>query len=162
MHITQRVTSRLMTESDLRDVVNIEQTATAFPWSLRNFQDCLKAGHKAWVYCNLVHEIIGFTIVQKVVDEIHLLNICVRQQDQGQGLGKMILEGVITYARELAAVLIVLEVRRSNTRAQTLYNQAGFNEMSIRKDYYPAEQGREDAILMGMDLALLSFFNQNG
>jgi len=162
MRLVETVTSRDMLESDLFDVVDIEQAATEFPWSLRNFQDCLKVGHKAWVYCNAADEIVGFTIVQKVVDETHLLNICVRAQEQGQGVGQMILDAVISYARALRSVLIVLEVRRSNNRAQSLYTQAGFNEMSVRKDYYPAKQGREDAILMGMDLALLSFFEQNG
>ncbi len=161
MRLSDTVTSRDMLESDLIDVVQIESHATAFPWSLKNFQDCLKAGHQAWVYCNPAQEIVGFTIVQKVLDEIHLLNICVRQQDQGQGVGKMLLDTIISYAKQRSSVLIVLEVRRSNNRAQALYIQAGFNEMSVRKDYYPAKQGREDAILMGMDLTLLSFFDQN-
>jgi len=157
----ESVTFRAMLGDDLRQVVQIERAATAFPWSLKNFQDCLKAGHQAWVFCNSDKEIIGFTIVQKVVDETHLLNICVRQQEQGQGLGRLILNAVIAYAKQISSVLIVLEVRRSNGRAQSLYSDAGFNEMSVRKDYYPAQQGREDAVLMGMDLALLSFFDQN-
>ena len=155
------VTSRAMLDEDLTQVSQIERDATAFPWSLKNFQDCLKAGHQAWVFCDLSEEIVGFTIVQKVVDETHLLNICVRQQEQGLGLGQLILNAVIAYAKQIDSVLIVLEVRRSNNRAQSLYSQAGFNEMSIRKDYYPAKQGREEAVLMGMDLALLSFFDQN-
>jgi ribosomal-protein-alanine N-acetyltransferase len=68
------------------------------------------------------------------------------------------LNHVVQFAKELGSVLIVLEVRRSNTKAQSLYTQAGFNEMSVRRDYYPAEEGREDAILMGLDLRLLSLF----
>ena len=90
--------------------------------------------------------------------ELHLLNICVQRQHQGQGHGKAMLNHVVQFARELGSVLIVLEVRRSNTKAQSLYAQAGFNEMSVRRDYYPAEEGREDAILMGLDLGLLSLF----
>jgi len=99
--------------------------------------------------------LIGYTIVQQVVDEAHLLNICVKPSLQGQGIGRKILDHVIAFANSVSSVLIVLEVRRSNDRAQQLYSQAGFNEMSVRKDYYPAEQGREDAILMGMDLSFL-------
>ena len=86
------------------------------------------------------------------------MNICVQLQHQGQGYGKAMLNHVVQFAKELGSVLIVLEVRRSNTKAQSLYTQAGFNEMSVRRDYYPAEEGREDAILMGLDLRLLSLF----
>jgi ribosomal-protein-alanine N-acetyltransferase len=158
----ESITFRAMAADDLINVVQTEQGATAFPWSLKNFQDCLKAGHLAWVFCNSLDEIVGFTVIQKVVDETHLLNICVRRQDQGQGVGQLILKAVIAHAKQISSVLIVLEVRRSNNRAQALYTHAGFNEMSVRKDYYPAHRGREDAVLMGMDLALLSFFDQNG
>lgn len=153
--------TRKMQHSDLKEVVLIEQAANQFPWSARNFEDCLKAGHEAWIFENNDEEMIGYTIVQHVVDEAHLLNICVKPSEQGQGFGRKILNHVIDYAEGIAAVLIVLEVRRSNQRAQQLYLQAGFNEMSVRKGYYPGENDREDAILMGMDLALMSFFADN-
>ena len=149
---------RKMTEADLTAVSTIEKQSTLFPWTFKHFEDCLKAGHEALVMCDNEDRILGFTIVQKVVDELHLLNICVQRQYQGQGLGKAMLNHVIHYGRQLGSVLIVLEVRRSNTKAQSLYAQAGFNEMSVRRDYYPAEEGREDAILMGLDLGLLSLF----
>ncbi|RKZ86915.1 MAG: ribosomal-protein-alanine N-acetyltransferase [Gammaproteobacteria bacterium] len=144
-----------MEQHDIAEVVAIEQAANQHPWSMKNFKDCLKAGHRAWVFINDQQELIGYTIVQQVVDEAHLLNICVKPSLQGQGIGRKILDHVIAFANSVSSVLIVLEVRRSNDRAQQLYSQAGFNEMSVRKDYYPAEQGREDAILMGMDLSFL-------
>ena len=147
--------SREMEQHDIAEVVAIEQAANQHPWSIKNFKDCLKAGHRAWVFINDQQELIGYTIVQQVVDEAHLLNICVKPSLQGQGIGRKILDHVIAFANSVSSVLIVLEVRRSNDRAQQLYSQAGFNEMSVRKDYYPAEQGREDAILMGMDLSFL-------
>ena len=152
------ITLRKMTVADLTAVSTIEKQSTLFPWTVKHFEDCLKAGHEAWVMCDNEGRLIGFTIVQKVVDELHLLNICVQREHQGQGLGKAMLNHVIQFARELESVVIVLEVRRSNTKAQYLYTQAGFNEMSVRRDYYPAEEGREDAILMGLDLGLLSLF----
>lgn len=152
------ITLRKMTVADLTAVSTIEKQSTLFPWTVKHFEDCLKAGHEAWVICDNEDHIISFTIVQKVVDELHLLNICVQLQHQGQGYGKAMLNHVVQFARELGSVLIVLEVRRSNTKAQSLYAQAGFNEMSVRRDYYPAEEGREDAILMGLDLRLLSLF----
>lgn len=147
-----------MHPSDVAEVLNIEQTANQFPWSKKNFDDCLKSKHRAWVFVDDTKEIQGYAIVQKVVDEAHLLNICVKPSVQRQGLGRTILNHIIDYATGISSVLIVLEVRSSNKRAQQLYLSAGFNEMSVRKNYYPAKGGREDAVLMGLDLDLMSFF----
>ncbi len=150
---------REMDSNDILDIVSIEQDANQFPWSTKNFEDCLKANNHAWVFLNDSDEIIAYTIVQKVVDETHLLNICVKPSVQGNGLGREVLNHVIDFANSISSVLIVLEVRSSNQRAQQLYLQSGFNEMSVRKNYYPAKEGREDAVLMGLDLDLMSLFN---
>ncbi|PHS69059.1 MAG: ribosomal-protein-alanine N-acetyltransferase [Methylophaga sp.] len=144
-----------MQPQDIPEVAAIEQDANQFPWSIKNFEDCLKAGHQSRVFFNEATEMLGYTIIQKVVDEAHLLNICVKPSVQGQGFGREILNYVVEFSKNSALVLIVLEVRSSNQRAQTLYLQAGFNEMSVRHNYYPAKQGREDAVLMGLDLSFL-------
>ena len=154
------MTPRAMLAQDLNAVVAIERAANRFPWSYRNFEDSLQSGHHAWVFC-LQQHIIGYVIVQMVLDEAHLLNICVKPDYQGQGYGRSMLEFTIDFARHNAATVMILEVRASNIRAQQLYNQSGFNEMSIRKGYYPAEQGREDAILMGLDLDMLALFESD-
>jgi ribosomal-protein-alanine N-acetyltransferase len=147
-----------MLDSDLFQVAEIEQMANAFPWSRKHFESCLKAGHKAWVFTTDQQELIGFTIVQQILDESHLLNICVKPSHQGQGYGRLILEHVIEFSTSISANIILLEVRRTNHRAQQLYLNSGFNEMSVRRDYYPAENGREDAVLMAMDLSLMALF----
>jgi len=139
--------------NDLSKVVEIEQAANRFPWSYKNFEDCLMAGHHAWAIVNEQDEIIGYTIIQVIVDELHLLNICIAPKFQGQGLGRALLNEVIELADEHSVSVVLLEVRRSNHRAQQLYLQSGFNEVSVRRGYYPAENGREDAILMAMDLS---------
>ncbi len=149
-----------MTQQDIAEVLAIEKSATSFPWSAKNFKDSLKAGHQAWVFSDKSNETIAFALVQKVVDEAHLLNICVKPSVQGQGFGRKVLNYVVDFSRSISAVLMVLEVRSSNKRAQQLYLQAGFNEMSVRKAYYPAKVGREDAILMGLDLGLISLFTE--
>lgn len=154
------MTPRSMMAEDLSAVVAIERAANRFPWSLRNFEDSLHAGHNGWVFC-LQQQIIGYVILQMILDEAHLLNICVKPEYQGQGYGRNMLEYAIDFARQKAAAVMVLEVRAGNKRAQQLYTQTGFNEMSIRKGYYPAEQGREDAILMGLDLDWLAFFSSD-
>ncbi|HEC59407.1 MAG TPA: ribosomal-protein-alanine N-acetyltransferase [Methylophaga sp.] len=151
---------RIMQAQDIVTVLGIEQSANQFPWDIKSFQDSLKTGYQAWVFYKKTEEIVGFAIVQRVLDEAHLLNICVKPAAQGRGLGKAIIQHVIDYANSISAVIILLEVRRSNERAQQLYLQSGFNEMSVRKGYYPAKEGREDAILMAMDLDLMSFFSQ--
>lgn len=150
--------ARAMTQQDIAEVTAIEKSATAFPWSEKNFEDSLKSGHHAWVFFDKTDEIIGYALVQNVIDEAHLLNICVKPSLQGQGYGREILDHVLNFASSTLAVFIVLEVRSSNRRAQQLYLHAGFNEMSVRKNYYPAKIGREDAILMGLDLNIMSLF----
>ena len=140
-----------MTAEDLPVIHDIENAANQFPWSLKNFQDSLQAGYQGWVVRE-AQQIIAFVLVQHVLDEAHLLNICVRPDRQGRGLGRQLLNAVIDAVSRRGSNLIVLEVRRSNRRAQELYLSAGFNEMSIRRGYYPAVQGREDAVLMGMTL----------
>ncbi len=157
---TLKLDKRVMEESNLATVAAIERNANLFPWTLKNFSDCLTAGHQSWVYYDENDVLVGFTIVQKVVDELHLLNLCVKKEQQGKGIGKLILKSVVDYAGVIDAAMILLEVRQSNTRAQQLYVQSGFNEMAVRKDYYPAQQGREDAILMAMTLTLESFLTE--
>ena len=147
-----------MSKDDIAEVLAIEQSANDFPWSAKNFEDSLKAGHQAWVFFHSPDELLGYTLYQQIVDEVHLLNICIKPSFQGQGLGREILNYVIDFSTATSSVLILLEVRRSNQRAQQLYLQAGFNEMSVRKDYYQSESNREDAVLMG--LTLMSFFNE--
>ena len=157
---TLRLDTRAMEESDIATVAAIERNANTFPWTLKNFSDCLTVGHQSWVYYDDNDVIVGFTVVQKVVDELHLLNLCVKKEQQGQGIGKLILKSVVDYAGVIDAAMILLEVRQSNMRAQRLYLQSGFNEMAVRKDYYPAQQGREDAILMAKTLTLESFLTE--
>ncbi len=156
-----KLSKRPMLASDLAAVAKIENDANRFPWSLKNFSDGLVAGHQSWVFCDHNGAIVGFTIIQKIIDELHLLNLCVCAEQQGQGVGKSILKSVIDYAETIGAAVILLEVRQSNSRAQQLYLNSGFNEMAIRKDYYPAEQGHEDAILMAMAFSLESFITDN-
>lgn len=140
-----------MLAADLPAIHAIEIAANKFPWSLKNFQDSLHAGYQSWVVREK-KQIVAFALVQHVLDEAHLLNICVHPKQQGRGLGRQLLNAVLEAIIVQGSNLIVLEVRRSNRRAQELYLSTGFNEMTIRRGYYPALQGREDAVLMGMTL----------
>jgi ribosomal-protein-alanine N-acetyltransferase len=144
-------TLRAMRESDLETVLAIEIRAYAFPWTMSIFRDCLNAGYPAWL---LVQDetVIGYGIVSIAAGEAHILNICIDPAAQGQGHGRRLLRTLIRISRHHRAERIFLEVRPSNPRAIALYFDEGFNEIGRRPRYYPANMGREDAIVMAIEL----------
>jgi [ribosomal protein S18]-alanine N-acetyltransferase len=142
---------RPMQETDLAVVMQIEPTIYSHPWTRGNFNDSLKSGHKAWVM-TLRDEVVAYAVMMIVLDEAHLLNISVATPYQKQGLGRMLLVHLLDQARNLKTLNMFLEVRASNVSAIALYESMGFVEMGIRRGYYPASKGREDAILMGLAL----------
>jgi ribosomal-protein-alanine N-acetyltransferase len=142
---------RPMTEADLDAIMEIEPHIYSHPWSRGNFSDSLVSGYSAWVLLDGA-KIIGYALMMMVLDEAHLLNLSVAKAYQKQGLGRLLLEHMITIAKKHAAANMFLEVRPSNISAIALYENMGFNEMAVRRGYYPAHNGREDAVLMGLAL----------
>ncbi len=142
---------RPMTEADLDAIMEIEPHIYSHPWSRGNFSDSLVSGYSAWVLLDGV-QIIGYALMMMVLDEAHLLNLSVAKAYQKQGLGRLLLEHMIAIAKKHAAANMFLEVRPSNISAIALYENIGFNEMAVRRGYYPAHNGREDAVLMGLAL----------
>ena len=142
---------RPMHEEDLEQVATIELQGYEYPWTLAIFRDCLRAGYQCWVLAHAV-EIIGYGILTVAAGEAHVLNVCVASAEQGGGYGTRLMRRLIDLARWHRAQRIFLEVRPSNTRAVKLYHQLGFNEIGKRPNYYPAKRGREDAIVMAMEL----------
>lgn len=143
---------RPMQETDLDQVARLEADLQAFPWSRGNFSDSLKIGHSVWV-CLVEGELVGFSVAMLVIDEAHLLNIGVARAHQGQGHGARLLSRVMDNARRYGAVRLFLEVRPSNGHAVDLYRQFGFRQIGMRKAYYPAASGREDALIFDKELA---------
>lgn len=141
-----------MNERDLDGVAALETALQAFPWSRGNFADSLSAGHSVWVL-RLGGELIGFSVVMSVIDEAHLLNIGVDQRFQGQGYGARLLRHAMECVRLGGAAKLFLEVRPSNARAVDLYRHFGFRQIGLRKGYYPAAIGREDALIFDKELA---------
>jgi len=142
---------RPMQTSDLDAVMAIEPTIYSHPWTRGNFADSLRSGHSCWVMIEN-DDLVGYALMYLVLDEAHLLNISVAKAKQGLGLGRRLLAHMIDKARGYGARNMFLEVRPSNKSAIALYEDVGFNEMSVRRNYYPAANGREDAILMGLAL----------
>lgn len=138
---------RRMTEADVEAVIAIERRAYPFPWTPGIFRDCLRVGYNAWV-CLQGEEIRGYALMSSGGGEAHLLNICIDPDYQGGGLGRFLLQHVLRQAGRVGADQIFLEVRPSNAAAIHLYEDLGFIEVGRRKGYYPAEQGREDALIL--------------
>ena len=143
---------RPMTRGDISDVAAIEAAAYEFPWSPQIFRDCLAAGHKCWVLQHSSGELAGYGILSTGAGEAHILNLCVAPMWQRHGYGSRMLGHLLDLARMHRACRVFLEVRPSNDKAQVMYERAGFNEVGRRPNYYPARRGREDAIVMAMEL----------
>ncbi|MDV3469656.1 ribosomal protein S18-alanine N-acetyltransferase [Stenotrophomonas sp. C3(2023)] len=148
---TARAALRPLRESDLNAVMAIEVRGYPYPWTRGIFIDCLRAG-----YPGLAMEqdglLVGYALLSIAADEAHLLNICVDPLSQTRGLGRQLLRAMVALARDRRAQRIFLEVRPSNTPALALYESEGFNEIGRRPRYYPAADGREDALVMAMEL----------
>ncbi|MES2013190.1 MAG: ribosomal protein S18-alanine N-acetyltransferase [Pseudomonadota bacterium] len=140
---------RPMQMADVDVVMSIEPHIYSHPWTRGNFTDSLQSGYSAWV---MMHgqQMIGYALMMMVLDEAHLLNLSIAKAYQKQGLGRLLLEHMITISKNHHAANMFLEVRASNVSAIALYENVGFNEMSVRRGYYPAGNGREDAVLMGL------------
>lgn len=139
-----------MVAEDIDAVLAIEVQGHAYPWTAGIFRDNLASGYNCWVLEERA-AIIAYGIVQIVVGEAHLLNITVDPAQQGRGLGRYLLNELVAIARPKAETMF-LEVRLSNTSAIGLYNSMGFNEIGLRKKYYPSPNGREDALMMALML----------
>lgn len=142
---------RLMRTDDIDTIMTIEPQIYPYPWTRGNFKDSLDSGYSAWV---LMHNdvLIGYALMMLVLDEAHLLNLSIAKAYQQQGLGRYLLAHMVEIAKSSRMANMFLEVRPSNRSAIALYENMGFNEMAIRRGYYPAANGREDAVLMGLAL----------
>lgn len=145
--LAPRIEMLPMNANDLDDIVAIENTVYPFPWTRGNFADSLSAGYSAWV-CRVGGELIGYVVVMMAVDEAHLLNISVEKRRQGMGFGARLLRHAMSVARTQGARTLLLEVRPSNEQALELYRHFGFVRIGLRKGYYPAQEGREDAMVL--------------
>jgi ribosomal-protein-alanine N-acetyltransferase len=140
-----------LTEARVDEVVAIERRAYGQPWTRGNFCDSLRSGYQAQLLC-AGDVVIGYFVAMQGVDEVHLLNITVDVAYQGQGWGRVMLDAVTLWSRAQNAHWVWLEVRTSNARALDVYQHYGYRRVGERKNYYPADHGREDAIVMSYKL----------
>lgn len=140
-----------LTAHDLPAAFVIEKASHAFPWTESTF-----TSNQGERYLNLKltcnDTLVAFAITQMVLDEATLFNIAVHPSHQRQGHGRHLLEQLIETLEARDITTLWLEVRASNANAIALYEQLGFNEVSVRRNYYPAANGREDAVIMALPL----------
>ncbi len=142
---------RRMTEADVDAVMIIEHHVYPFPWTEGIFRDCLRVGYGCWII-ERDAESHGYCVMMVGGGDAHVLNLCVKPESRGQSLGRIMLAHMMDKARRLAVETLLLEVRPSNSTAIELYHSVGFNEIGVRKDYYPAQNGREDALILALHL----------
>ena len=142
---------RPMHESDVEAVAAVERASYQFPWSEGIFRDCVRVG-----YVCLVVEVgpvlVGHAILGLGAGEAHVLNVCVRPEFRCRGVGRRLLAHVLERARAAGMAEAFLEVRPSNTAAIRLYQSMGFEHVGIRRGYYQAAVGREDAAVLRLRL----------
>jgi ribosomal-protein-alanine N-acetyltransferase len=152
---------RAMTVADLDAVLAIENLAYPFPWTRGNFTDSLAAGYRAQMLVpdttrraeRNAQPCLGYYVAMPGFEEMHLLNITVHPDHQGQGLARQMLAELASSSLAQRLSTLWLEVRQSNERAQRLYRQWGFLTVGLRRGYYPHDHGqREDAIVMRLNL----------
>jgi ribosomal-protein-alanine N-acetyltransferase len=142
---------RPLAERDLDPIVAIEREIYEFPWTLGNFRDSLAAGYSCWAYHG-ADGLIGYAVMMIGAGEAHLLNLSIAPACQRRGYGRQLLEHLMGVARSYGASVLLLEVRPSNAAGRALYAAYGFEQVGIRREYYPARGGREDALLLTFQL----------
>ena len=145
------VVIRRMVEADVPKVAESERLGYAFPWSEGIFRDCIRAGYHCRVI-ELDEQFAAYAVLSTGAGEAHVLNVCVRPEYRFRGLGRRMMEHLFDVARACGAHDLFLEVRPSNRSAQQLYERYGFARIGIRRGYYPARDGREDALVMRIAL----------
>jgi ribosomal-protein-alanine N-acetyltransferase len=139
-------------DGDIDEMVAIENCIFPHPWTRGNFVDSIASGYSAWG-CRVAGELVGYFVLMVAVDEAHLLNISVAGKRQRMGFGARLLEWAMSTARQAGASSLLLEVRPSNRGALALYRRFGFRQIGLRRGYYPAAEGREDALVLRCELA---------
>ena len=140
-----------MAAADLEEVLEIERTVYSHPWTRGNFVDSLNAGYHCRTY-RTGPELAGYFILIVAVGEAHLLNLSVAGNRHRGGVGSALLRETMRVARENDARHLFLEVRPSNAAGLALYEKFGFRRIAERRGYYPAHVGREDALVLTIDL----------
>lgn len=144
-----------MSLGDLDEVLAIESRVCPFPWGRGNFADSMTSGYQCRV-CRVDGELVGYFVLMLALEDAHLLSISVGEKRQRMGFGARLLNKAMSVARGSGARTLLLEVRPSNVKALAMYRHFGFRQIGVRRGYYPAEGGREDALVLTHALVAVS------
>ena len=144
---TTRIDYAPMLVEDLESVLAAERRIYGFPWTRGNFEDSLASGYSSWLMRE-GKQLLGYAVMMRIHDEVHLLNISILPERQHAGLGSGLLRYMCAEARSHGAVRMILEVRQSNGPGREFYGRHGFAQIGERPDYYPAQHGREAALVL--------------
>jgi ribosomal-protein-alanine N-acetyltransferase len=150
---TQEVSLRPLVVSDLPAVIEIEHASFPFPWKLESFLNELNNPYARLAVAEQAGQVIGYFCCWLVADEVHILDVAVHPDYRRCGIGRLLLQNILTKARQNGACSASLEVRVSNQPAITLYQALGFQQVAIRRRYY---KNGEDALLMVCPLSDLA------
>ena len=145
--LVPEVAIRAMRGVDVADVVAIERASYQFPWSEGIFRDCLRVGYVCRVV-TVSRQVMGYGVMSLGAGEAHILNLCVGEAFRCRGVGRRLLGALIERAADAGMADAFLEVRPSNTAAIRLYLALGFEQVGMRRGYYQAANGREDAAVL--------------
>ena len=140
-----------MDEALLPGVMAIENVVYAYPWTEGIFRDCLRAGYCCWLMRDGAR-VVGYAVLSVAAGESHLLNVCVDLDYRRRGIARVLVDHLLELAERHHAEVVFLEVRPSNRGALRMYRDMGFDEVGVRGGYYPAPNGREDALVMARSL----------
>jgi [ribosomal protein S18]-alanine N-acetyltransferase len=142
-----RVDIRPMHELDIPVIAAVEKSAYQFPWSEGIFRDCLRVGYICRVI-DVAGDLGGYGIMSVGAGEAHILNVCIREEYRSRGFARKVMVYLLERARSSGMSEAFLEVRPSNVAAARLYHSLGFEQVGIRRGYYQAVGGREDAMVL--------------
>lgn len=142
---------RTLFQTDIEQLLRIENSVHVTPWSEDTFKICFQSGYVGWVV-EMKKKVISFIMISTYKEECHILNLCVDREFQHQGWGSKLLKHALTHAKRHGIDIAYLEVRRSNSRAISLYKKMQFHLVGERKGYYPTVSGSEDALVFAISL----------
>jgi ribosomal-protein-alanine N-acetyltransferase len=145
--LAPEVVIRAMRGNDVAEVVAIERASYQFPWSEGIFRDCLRVGYVCRVV-TVSRQVMAYGVMSFGAGEAHILNLCVNEPYRCRGVGRRLLSSLIERAAAAGMADAFLEVRPSNTAAIRLYLALGFEQAGMRRGYYQAAHGREDAAVL--------------
>lgn len=142
---------RSLFRADIPQVLLIEKSVHVVSWTEETFTTCFDAGYLGWVI-EIDKKIVAFIVISLTSEDCHILNVCVARDHQHQGYGRHLLTHALNHAKQRGITIAYLEVRRSNSRAISLYRKMQFHLVGERKDYYPTVAGKEDALIFAISL----------